>query len=156
MIGHNVDYDWEHLGRPACKRICTMAISRYIWPGNDAHNLGTLVYHLSSDLLETRNVLRGAHGAAVDVQLCYAVLRAQLEQPQLKHVLVNTDTPMLEVLWQFSENARIPRIWAFGKHKGKDVRQTDKGYLGWCLREPDMDAYVKKACRLALDGQLED
>lgn len=158
MIGHNVDYDWEHLGRPACKRICTLAISRYIWPGNDGHNLGALTYHLSTDLVMARELLKQSHGAVVDVELTYAVLRAQLENEivatYLKHAGGN-GWGVVEALWQFSENARIPRIWTFGKHKGQDIDKTDRGYLSWCLRQPDMDEYVKTACRMALAGELK-
>lgn len=150
MIGHNVDYDWEHIGRPACRRICTLAISRYIWPGNDGHGLSCLAYHLAQPekYQDVRDFLRGAHGAKTDVYLCFGVLQAMLQQPQLQGI------SSFEALWQFSENARIPRIWTFGKHKGEEIARTDHGYLGWCSRQPDMDPYVKEAVRLALRGEL--
>lgn len=70
------------------------------------------------------------------------------------------ETPLLagidswEKLHAFSEDARIPRVWAFGKHKGKDIASTDRGYLGWCLGQADMDPYVKIACRMAMDKTL--
>lgn len=148
MVGHNVDYDWEALGRPPCKRICTLAISRHIWPGNDGHSLSTLAYHLSTDLPMTRQLLREAHGAAVDVELVQGILRAMHEQPALAGV------DSWEKLHAFSEDARIPRVWSFGKHKGQNLVDTDHGYLLWCCRQPDMDLYVKEACRRALKGQL--
>lgn len=148
MIGHNVDYDWKALGQPACKRICTLAISRFIWPGNDGHSQSALAYQLSADLAVTRELLRGAHGATVDVEICHAILRAMLDQPQLKHL------GTWEALYQFSENARVPRYWTFGKHKDSPIQGTDAGYLGWCLRQDFIDEYVKAACRLALKGQL--
>jgi exodeoxyribonuclease X len=144
MIGHHVDYDWECLGQPACKRICTLALSRWLWPGNDAHNLGTLTYHLTTDLVVARDILRHQHGAGQDVELVYAVLRAMLEQEALKGV----DT--WEKLWLVSQEARIPTIWSFGKFKGQPIYAADAGYLQWCLKQPDMDEYVKVACRKAL------
>lgn len=153
MVGHNVDYDWEALGRPLCKRICTLAISRYIWPGNDGHSLIALAYQLATDLREIRAAVQEAHSAGADVELCYGVLRAMLEQPQLqKHDVLGMRG--WEALWQFSENARIPRVWSFGKHKGQDIAATERGYLSWCLRQPEFDPYVKQACSLAMRGQL--
>lgn len=147
MIGHNVDYDWEALGKPPCKRICTLAISREIWPGNDGHSLGCLGYHLSTDLAVMREALQQAHSASADCELTFGVLRAQLEQPALAHVASWED------LYQFSEEARIPKIWPFGKFEGKTIREADNGYLFWCLRQAEMDPYVHVACRRALDGK---
>lgn len=145
MIGHNVDYDWEALGKPSCKRICTLAISREIWPGNDGHSLSCLAYHLTTDLVAIREVLKSAHGAATDCELVFGLLRAQLEQPALEQI------SSWEQLYQFSEEARIPKIWTFGKFKDKPIGEADKGYLFWCLRQADMDPYVHVACRRALE-----
>lgn len=151
MIGHNIDYDWAALGCPPTKRICTLAISRRIWPGNDGHSLSCLAYHLSNDLVTTRALLREAHGAAVDAELACGILHAQLQSERLRTIST------WEQLYLFSEDARIPRIFTFGKHKGADINdiaQRDPGYLLWVARQTDMDAYVKEACRLALKGQL--
>lgn len=145
MIGHNVDYDWEALGQPPCKRICTLAISRRIWPGNDGHGLSCLAYHLGQDLVAVRELLKSAHGAAIDCELTFGLLRAELEQPPLAHI------SSWEELWQFSEDARIPQTWTFGKFEGHPIGFADKGYLFWCLRQPDMDPYVKIACTRALE-----
>ena len=32
MIGHNIDFDWSALGCPDVKRVCTLALSRRLWP----------------------------------------------------------------------------------------------------------------------------
>lgn len=32
MIGHKVDFDWEVVGSPQVKRICTLAMAREVWP----------------------------------------------------------------------------------------------------------------------------
>lgn len=144
MIGHGVDYDWEALGKPPCKRICTLAISRRIWPGNDGHSLSTLAYHLATDLRVIREVLRNAHSAVTDVELTFGLMRAQLEQEPLKGIASWED------LWKFSEEARIPETWTFGKFKDQPISAADKGYLFWCLRQPDMDPFVLTAVRRAL------
>lgn len=156
MLGHNVDYDWEHLGKPACKRICTLAMCRWLWPGNVGHGLGAMAYSLAKEeeYVKVRELLRDAHSAAMDVKLCYGVLLAILE-----HELVQTTLQYhrgkglssFESLYAFSEMARIPRYFTFGKHKDALIAEVDSGYLAWCVRQPDMDFYVKEACRQVLE-----
>ena len=46
IIGHNVDFDWEVIGKPEVKRICTLALARKIWPDLDSHTQSALLYHL--------------------------------------------------------------------------------------------------------------
>jgi exodeoxyribonuclease X len=43
IIGHNVDFDWEVIGKPEVKRICTLALARKLWPELDSHNQIALV-----------------------------------------------------------------------------------------------------------------
>ena len=44
IIGHNVDFDWEVIGKPEVKRICTLALARKLWPDLDSHNQSALMY----------------------------------------------------------------------------------------------------------------
>lgn len=147
MIGHKVDHDWEALGRPACKRICTLAMARYYWPQLDSHSLSALMYMLSRDHQATRTMLKAAHGAEADCMFALTVLQ---------HIITARALDGWEAVWAYSENARIPRVWTFGKHKGKEIAKTDRGYLSWCVHKADdLDPYVKEAARRALAGELQ-
>jgi exodeoxyribonuclease X len=64
------DFDWETIGRPDVKRICTLAIARRLWP-DTSHTLSALMYQFSHDLEATRYELRGAHNAMADVVFCW-------------------------------------------------------------------------------------
>lgn len=148
VVGHNIDYDADALEIPlGVKRVCTLAMARAIWPLAE-HNLGALMYHMAS-LRDTivamdicRERLKKAHSAMADVEFCFELLF---------HIWsLKPEIETMEQMWQFSEESRIPVIWAFGKHKGTRVDETDTGYLKWCLRQPDMDQYVKLACSRAL------
>lgn len=146
IIGHGVDYDADILQvAPTVKRICTLAMSRALWPTGQ-HNLSAMIYQLAlihkTDLRMIRERLRNAHSAWADVEFCSELLEAILK--------LNPGLLSWEDLWRYSEECRVPKIWAFGKHKGLEVAKTDNGYLLWCLRQPDMDEYVKTACRRAL------
>lgn len=146
LVAHNVDYDWKAIGSPDIKRICTLAIARKLWPDIDSHSIGALIYHLYPRR-EARAMLRGAHDAAIDADLCYRVLLAEL---QMMPKIVSWDR-----LWEASERARIPTYMPLGKYGPKDgkrgiliseVRKADPDYVSWCLRQ-DFDPYLLKALR---------
>lgn len=143
-IGYNVDFDWEVAGKFPGKRICTLALARKVWK-NTSHSQGALLYHLLPHS-EARNLLRQAHDALADIQICAIILEALIRE--LKPT-------SWEHLWAMSEDARIPEEFTFGKHKGEkiaDVARSDSGYLSWCLKQSDMDPYVHEAIRRARRG----
>lgn len=138
IIGHKVDFDWEAIGHPKIRRICTMAMCRKIWPTADAHTLGAMLYQLHRD--RARDLLRGAeHSAIADVKNCLLILKAIAD-----HV---GGFESWQAMWKFSEEARIPEIIAFGMHKGSRIEDLPVGYREWMLRQSDMDPYVIKAVK---------
>lgn len=154
LIGHNVDYDWKAIGSPPVKRICTLAFARSLWPELESHSLGALTYHFI-ERHEARDLLRAAHGAARDVELCCRMLTQVLRQ--LPHVT------NWEQLWQESEKARVPLRLTFGKYGPHEdwakktgergmlcakVRSYDPGYWSWLMNKCDQvteDPYLRRA-----------
>lgn len=143
IIGHNVDYDWKALGSPAVKRICTLAIARTLYPEVDSHKLGAMLYRLEPNQSHARLLLREAHSALHDMRICLRVLSFMLADKQLAF-----DSP--ETLWVFSERCRIPKVMAFGKHKGMEIAKLPRDYKQWMLRQSDMDSYLLQAVRESL------
>ncbi len=143
LIGHNIDYDWKAISSPPVKRICTLAMSRWLRPELDSHSLAALTYFYASDKSAAREQLRTAHGATQDVRLCHQLLLNLL-------ACNNITCTSAEALWQFSETCRVPKTWSFGKFRGQPIRAADRGYMQWCLKQPDMDPYVIAAVREAL------
>lgn len=141
LIGHNIDYDIDAVNRAGCdttniKRICTLAIARYLWPHFESHSLTALSYQLSSDRKATRRGLRGAHSAMNDCKTTYSLLLHIVRQKQIKS---------MEELYQFSEIARTPTHIFYGKYKGyaisdlpdqalDDLIETSDGFLLSSLR----------------------
>jgi exodeoxyribonuclease X len=135
LIGHNVDFDWDAIGKPNVKRIDTLAFSRKLWPKADSHSLGAMMYLLDRE--NARSLLRHAHSAAHDasntVRLLGNILRALGE-------------PMTwEAVWLLSEDARVPDVMPFGKHKGVAIADVPADYKRWLLGQPDVDPYLRKA-----------
>lgn len=157
LIGHNVDFDWKAIGSPPVKRICTLALSRRLWPNVDSHSLGALTYHFAVDRRVAREELRKAHGAGFDVELCLRLLTAILAaMPKIQS---------WERLWDASEKARIPTHMTFGKYgpheawakvnggpmRCDDVRRNDPGYWSWLRDKCDQvrdDEYLRRALEI--------
>lgn len=135
IIGHNIDYDWMVAGRPPVKRICTLALARQFFPELDSHSQSALLYHFRRT--EARERLRNAHSALADVQNCRIVLHHLIAQA--------THIQTWEDLWLLSEQARIPRIMPFGKHRGQPIATVPDDYKAWLLRQSDIDPYLIKA-----------
>lgn len=143
MIGHNVDFDWKVAGEPDVKRICTLALSRWLFPDIDAHNQTAMMYHLFEDHYWVRDAVKNAHSALHDVRNCREVLEQLVgEMVSRGHTVATWDD-----LWQLSEKARIPTKMSFGKHKGMLIKDLPSDYRGWLLRQPDLDPYLLKALR---------
>lgn len=137
FIGHNIDFDWTVLGKPNVRRICTLALARKLWPECDSHSLSALMYFLFPDQEATRQELKSAHSAAADILFTAKILS--------KILGALPDIATFEDLWVTSEDARVPRIMTFGKHKDKPVQHVDPGYRKWYRGTDDQDEYVLKA-----------
>lgn len=129
IIGHNIDYDWRVIGEPNVKRICTLAMSRALWPLLDSHSLSAMVYCL--DRHNAKERLQRAHSALADCLSCKLVL---------EHVAVDAEN--WEDLWERSERARVPKVMPFGKHRGLPMKDVPRSYKDWLLNQPDTDPYL--------------
>lgn len=140
-IGHNIDFDWKALGSPrGVRRICTLALARSLWPEMDSHTLSACYYFVKGAKPETRAALRNAHSAEADLGFCLEIL-----QPMMQ-LLKTRD---LQQLWEYSEEARIPKKMSFGKFAGEPISAVDRGYASWYNRQADPDPYVILAFRRA-------
>ncbi|HLR82319.1 MAG TPA: DUF3820 family protein [Paenalcaligenes sp.] len=140
IIGHNIDYDWNVSGQPAVKRICTLAIARHLIPSLDSHSQSALIYYF--DRNNARERLQKAHSALADVHNCRLNLLALFDCLEEQGRKAPTDW---EELWQLSEQARIPSVMPFGKHRGQLIAKLPRDYQDWLLRQDGLDPYVKQA-----------
>lgn len=139
-IGHNIDFDWKALGSPRVKRICTLALSRSLWPECDSHTLSAMMYFVQGANRGTRERLRNAHSALADCEFVLDLLAA---------ITAKVGVKSLADMYELSEEARIPKMWTFGKFKDQPIAAADRGYASWCARQPDFDPYYLVALRRA-------
>jgi exodeoxyribonuclease X len=141
VIAHKVDFDCEVLGITESKRICTLALSRYLWPDFESHKLGGMYLHLNGISEDTIEVIKGAHSAGEDVLILSNILG---------HIVRKSGVKTFEQLYELSEIARVPVVWPFGKHVGIRFDQTPRGYLKWARENmKDADPYLMKAINAA-------
>lgn len=140
-IGHNVDFDWQALGSPMpVKRICTLAMARALFPELDSHTLSSCMYFLLGATETTRDMLRSAHSAGADIGFCEAILSV---------AMAKSGASNLEDLYLFSEQCRVPKVFAFGKFKGQPIANADRGYANWYRKQENPDPYYLEAFRRA-------
>lgn len=151
LVGHNIDYDWEAIGKPDLKRICTLALARKYWPDIDSHKLSACIYHMYGMKPAARKLLQSAHSALADAYnttlLFGALVPAIIEASDWV-----PETVTWGDIWEASEIARVPTIMGFGKNKGvaiADLNSHDPGYIKWMLKQPDVDPYLRIAMEAA-------
>ena len=141
IIGHNIDYDIRAIQQCGVdtshiKAICTLALARLVWPNAEAHNISALIYMISKGSSKAKEMLKGAHRADADI-----ILTANI----LMHIIHQLNIQTIKELYEVSEDARIPRVINFGKHRGTAIVDLPSDYVSWLLRQEDLDPYLKKA-----------
>lgn len=150
IIGHNIDFDWEAIGKPNVKRIDTDAMARYVYPNLDSYSQSALLYHVLGTVANTRELLKNAHSALQDVENNVRLLDTILR-----------DAPKTIATWselhRYSEECRIPRVMPIGDKQGlkgmslDDAYRTDPGFVNWCLRQSWIDPYFAKGLEQAIE-----
>jgi exodeoxyribonuclease X len=149
IVGHSIDFDWEAAGSPpGVKRIDTCCIARWLWPDADSHSQSALLYMLLGPTPETRELLKGAHGALTDVLNNARLLEKILEaKPEIE---------TWSALWEYSEACRIPRTMPIGEKQGlkgmllDEAVEADLGFVQWCLRQDWIDDYLRRGLNEAI------
>ncbi|UIP26025.1 putative quorum-sensing-regulated virulence factor [Acinetobacter towneri] len=141
IIGHNIDYDIRAIQKCGVdtshiKAICTLALARLVWPDVEAHNISALIYKISKGSEKARDMIKKAHRADMDI-----ILTANI----LMHIVHHLQIDSIEALYAASEDARIPRVMSFGKHRGTAIADLPNDYIQWLLRQDELDPYLRKA-----------
>ena len=151
LIGHNIDFDarmMKVIDDPTIARICTLALSRWLFPGVDSHKQGAMIYYIGSllnDYAWAKALTTGAHAALDDVKMCAILLRFLIGELRRR----NYDVDTWEQLHAMSETARIPTVMGFGKHKGAAIADVPSDYVRWYRGTDDKDQYLLEAFKRA-------
>lgn len=135
IIGHNIKYDIEVISKCGVetknlKPICTLNIARHLWPELDTHRLEALAYFVLGRTAATRDILKNAHSASVDIEITAYLLEKIIEDAKIESI---------EQLYALSEEYRPWLKINFGKHRGTAIQDLPFSYVKWLLNEPNID-----------------
>lgn len=144
-IGHNIDVDWNWLGRPDVSLIDTLCMSRALFPELDAHTQSAMIYYLGMSLGKPERAkerLMKAHSAKADVENCSTIVSLIINTCRQRGIEVGTWADV----YAFSEECRIPSIMPFSqKFKGLHISAVDNGFRDWYRRQDKQDKYILAA-----------
>lgn len=153
VIGHKVDFDVEMTGYHGAKRICTLALSRWLWPHLDSHTQSAVLLHIAQITKKgyqwAIDLSKNAHRATDDVLNCSRILK------MIIYVLARTETlkhhvESWDALVDLSLECQIPKVMAFGKHKGTAIEDVEQSYIDWLYAQPgEKCRYLTSAFRRA-------
>jgi exodeoxyribonuclease X len=148
LIGHSCDFDWEAAGSPDVKRICTLAMSKHLWPQADSHSQSALLYQLLGMTPDTRALLQGAHSALTDARNNLLLLAAILE--------AKPDIKTWSALHAYSEDCRIPLYCPMKRWEGQLLTEMEDGAISWCLRQDFIDPWYRKGLERVVEQRQRE
>lgn len=141
LSGHNTAFDLRMIARyvqlPKVLTLCTLKLSRKLFPDAPNHKLGTMFDYLG--LTGEYN----AHSALDDCEMTRDILKAICEY---------TGKGYHQLALEQSQPQRL-EIMPFGKHRGTPIKALPPSYLRFMLGLPDLDPDVRHSMNLALGRQ---
>ena len=133
IAAHNSDFETKFF-EPAAPVICTYKAALRVWPNAPSHSNGALRYWLedAGKIAPDHALTQPAHRAGPDAYVTAHLLLALFDAGATgKQMAAWTKEPKL-----------LPSC-PIGKFRGKPWSEVEAGFLGWMLRQPDMDPDLK-------------
>ena len=133
FAAHNAEFEAKFF-TPPVPFICTYKVALRIWPEAPAHNNGALRYWLEDQgkIAPDHALTQPDHRAGPDAYVTAHILLAML-----KAGVSGKD------MTAWSKEPKLLPTCPIGKFRGKPWPEVEAGFLGWMLRQPDMDSDLK-------------
>lgn len=133
VAAHNAEFETKFFTSPH-PVICTYKAALRVWPDAPAHNNGTLRYWLEDRglIAPDHGLTQPAHRAGPDAYVTAHILLA----------LFNTGVTGREMI-AWTKEPRLLTKCPIGKFRGKPWSEVEGGFLGWMLRQADMEEDLK-------------
>jgi exodeoxyribonuclease X len=135
LVAHNAAYDIDVLVRQGIEitsSICTLRLSRYLYPTIDQHKLQYLRYYLGIEFSEKPQT----HDALGDVLVLEQVFYKMHEALKAQNPLKNEEE-LKELMIEISSHPSVLYTCKFGKHKGTLWSEVPRDYLEWVVYKSD-------------------
>lgn len=133
VVAHNSKFEAQFFESPV-PVICTYKAALRVWPDAPSHSNGALRYWLedAGKIAPDHALTQPAHRAGPDAYVTAHILKA----------LFDAGTTGREMVAWTKEPPVMPTC-PLGKFRGKPWSEVEGGFLGWMLRQPDMDQDLK-------------
>lgn len=133
VAAHNADFELRFFDAKV-PVICTYKAALRVWPDAPSHSNGALRYWLEDQgiIAPDHDKTQPAHRAGPDAYTTAHILLA----------LLNAGHTGREMVAWTKEPKMLPSC-TIGKFKGKPWSEVEDGFLGWMLRQADMDKDLK-------------
>lgn len=134
VAAHNADFEGRFWGPAQRPVICTYKCALRVCPDAPGHSNGTLRYWLEDQgkISIDPEKAQPSHRAGPDAYVTAHILKALLTEATGAQMVAWTKEP------------RVFPACPIGKEwKGRPWADVDPGFLGWVLRQPDMDEDIK-------------
>lgn len=135
LVAHNVAFDQnvlERHGMEVPRSICTLRLSRYLFPELEQHKLQYLRYYFDLQF-ETRPVVHDALGDVIVLEGVFWKLYETLKE----RAGITEDADMMERMIDISSRPSVLYMCKFGKHKGTLWSEVPQSYLNWIVNMSD-------------------
>lgn len=133
FAAHNADFEARFF-KTEKPMICTYKSALRVWPDAPTHSNSGLRYWLEDQglILPEHEMTQPAHRAGPDTHVTAWILLALLNAGATGKAMIS-----------WSKEPRILPTCPIGKFRGKPWSEVEAGFLGWMMRQPDMDADLK-------------
>jgi exodeoxyribonuclease X len=141
LVAHNSDFDSKFLPELVAPWICTLRVSKHIWPEAPGFSNQILRYWLGikPDLSISPVIKqRAPHQAFYDVATTVGILQLMLTKHSPAELQMITGSP------------NLLQKMGFGKHKGTDFKDVPRDYMRWLRTQTNLDQDL----RFTLDHYL--
>jgi exodeoxyribonuclease X len=142
-VAHNSEFEQLFLGRftPGVQWLCTYKAALRVWPDAPRHSNGVLYYWLRDQgkVPDLGGAAHPMHRAGPDTWVTAHILLALLEEASAEDMI------------QWTKEPRLMPTCPIGKFRGKPWPEVEGGFLGWMLRQDDMEADLKWNAKRELD-----
>ena len=142
FCAHNAAFERQFFGGGDKPWICTLKVSRRLWPECPSHSNQCLRYFLGLELDDA--LAMPPHRAGPDTYVTGHILREALKLATVDQMVAWTKQPSL-----------LPHV-TFGKHKGQKWSSLPADYLAWIVHKSDMDADTKFTAKHHLNAAASE
>jgi exodeoxyribonuclease X len=147
LCAHNAEFDRVALPAAYAPWLCTLRLSRHLWPRLKSHGLQYMRYHFG---LQVDTGPLAPHRAMADVLVLAEFLRLAIAEYKAQQRIEEEPIDVFELI-RFAQLPISVQVFPFGKHRGTLIEDVPRDYIQWALNNiQDMDQDLRHTLQVRL------